>query len=152
MVNLKAIIYINKDQEITIFKTEHDFISWLANKCVSADKVNEWKYNYYCKTRDREKRLEDLFNLRSGLLIGAHIVFSSAQLMELYVAKKEVLEVIEDDDHAIILEIRRSPLCNVATFYSKDHQFSLLIDRKDPIIDEDVERRVGREARIPRLD
>jgi len=154
MVNIGAILYFGKNLDIRHFKSEDELISWKTSidSFTSEAERDQWEFNYYHRTREREKRVEELFNIRRGLLIGAHLVFSNRQLMELYVAKKEVLEAIEDDNHVIILEFRRNPLRNIATFYSKNRQFSLLIEPRDPLIEEDVERRVGREARIPRLD
>ena len=152
MVNIGAIIYLGRDLKVYSFKNEHELISWKAVQNISESERDAWEYNYYHRTREREKRVEELFKITSGLLIGAHIIFGSQLAMELHVARREVLEAIHDTSHVIVLEIRSHPFRKVATFYVKDHQFSLIIEMGDPPVEEDVQRRVGREGRIPRLD
>ncbi len=152
MVNIKTILRVGRGRGIIGFKTIYAYINWLAARETSSDKIEEWKYNYRTKGRNMEERVEELFDIEFGTLIGAHLIFLDDQeLMEKFIAQKDVLDTVKDSDHVIVLEIRPDH-CNIATFYSKDHQFSLVIDPEDLLASDDVEVRVGREARIPRLD
>src|SRR5574343_1921650 len=102
MVNIGAIIYLGKDLKVHSFKNEHELISWKAVQNIAESERDAWEYNYYHRTREREKRVEELFNINGGLLIGAHIIFGSQLSMELHVAKREVLDAINDMSHVTL--------------------------------------------------
>jgi len=125
MVNIRAIMYFRTNREITAFESASDFISWQISRYPlqqDRDRFDHF-HNTLCK-RD-EKYLERKYNLETGLTSGIHLIFQSTPRVERYLVRPEILELIQDNDHVIVLEINPGN-CVIATFYRKKEHFSIV--------------------------
>jgi len=135
MVNIKAIIYISANQNITTFHNVGDFIKWQIDRRTEQwekDKYSKW-YNVTSKTLERH--LERQYDFPQGSLTGALHIFQNHARAPQFLIDVAIREAIKDENHIVILELRVHRRYCVATFYSEHRQFSVNVGFDDPIED-----------------
>ncbi len=136
MVNIKAVIYVRSASEALCFKSASEFIFWQINRYpgkTERDRFDKY-YNITCKAE--EKFIERKYGLQPGMASGLHLIFRSTIRLEKYLTQVELLEVIQDKDHIVVLELRPGKY-SVATFYSNRRQFSIVNKPSDSITSAD---------------